>query len=110
MVLVTLDTRQITDWETFHNLFCTQFGFPGYYGRNMNAWIDCMSYLDDPDAVMTSIHVKPGEVLVLQLDHVDELRRRFPEGYNALIECSSFVNYRRIELGDPALLALSFCN
>jgi RNAse (barnase) inhibitor barstar len=109
MVLVNLDTRGIRDWETFHDEFCKLFGFPGFYGRNMNAWIDCMADLDEPGAQMTSLHVKPGEILVLHLDHVDELRRRFPEGYNAIIECSAFVNYRKIEAGEPPVLALSFC-
>lgn len=108
MVLIRLDTREITDWETFHDLFYNRFRFPGFYGRNMDAWIDCMSYLDEPGAGMTSVHVKPGEVLLLHLDHVDEFRRRFPEAYNAIIECSAFVNYRKIEVSEPAVIALSF--
>lgn len=74
----------------------------------MNAWIDCLTYIDDPDAQMTNVHVKPGEVLVLHLDHVDELYRRFPEAYDAIIECSAFVNYRKIEVGEPPVLSLSF--
>jgi RNAse (barnase) inhibitor barstar len=108
MVLVKVDTREIKDWETFHDVFCKLFGFPGFYGRNMNAWIDCMSDLDEPETLMTSVHVKPGEVLVLHLDHVDELLQRFPEAYNAIIESSAFVNYRKIEVGEPPVLALSF--
>ncbi|MDZ4753789.1 MAG: barstar family protein [Phycisphaerae bacterium] len=30
--------------------FAETFGFPGFYGRNMNAWNDCMTFLDGPDA------------------------------------------------------------
>lgn len=108
MILIKLDARGMTDWETFHNTFSTLFGFPGFYGRNMNAWIDCMSDLDDPGTEMTSVHVKKGEILVLQLDHVDELCRQFPEGYKAIIECSAFVNYRKIEVGESPVIALSF--
>lgn len=37
MTLVKLDTRRITDWDTFHDVFAEVFGFPGFYGRNMNA-------------------------------------------------------------------------
>lgn len=108
MVIVQLDTRQITDWETFHDVFAHEFGFPGFYGRNMNAWVDCMTSLDAPEDGMTSIHVPEGHALALQLDHVDDFARRCPEQYDAIIECAAFVNWRRIEQGSPAVLALSF--
>ncbi len=49
MAVVRLDCDRITDWESFHSLFAEVFGFPDFYGRNMNAWIDCMSYLDDSE-------------------------------------------------------------
>ena len=105
---VHIDASRIADWDSFHNTFAELFGFPDFYGRNMNAWIDCMSDLDDPDAGMTSIHVAPGEVVVLCVSAVADLRKRCPDIYDALIESSSFVNYRRIETGAPAVLALSF--
>lgn len=108
MILVKLDTSRITDWETFHSVFAETFGFPLFYGRNMNAWIDCMTYLDDPDAGMTTVHAAPGGVITLQLGNVDEFALRCPELYEAIVECSAFVNWRRIELGEPPVLALSF--
>ncbi len=37
MGVVTIDTRRITDWETFHDVFAEVFGFPEFYGRNMEA-------------------------------------------------------------------------
>src|SRR5262245_25750091 len=108
MTLVKLDTRRITDWDTFHRAFAEAVGFPGFYGRNMNAWIDCMTYLDDPSAEMTKTHAPPAGVVTLQLEEVDDFARRCPEQYAAIIECAAFVNWRRIEKGDPAVLALSF--
>ena len=105
---VSIDTRRISDWETFHDVFAATFGFPGFYGRNLNAWIDCMSYLDDPSASMTTIHVPRETVLVLQLENVGDFALRCPEQYVALVECSAFVNWRRIETGESAVLALSF--
>ena len=54
MAVVRMDCDRITDWESFHSLFAEVFGFPDFYGRNMNAWIDCMSYLDDSEGGMTS--------------------------------------------------------
>jgi hypothetical protein len=108
MTLVRLDTQRITDEDTFHQVFAEAFGFPGFYGRNMNAWIDCMSYLDDPEAGMSTVHAPPNEVVVLQLDGVDDFSRRCPEFYEAIIECAAFVNWRKIEMGEPAVLALAF--
>ena len=106
--VIKLDTRRIVEWETLHEVFAEVFGFPGFYGRNMNAWIDCMTYLDDPPAGMTNVHVPLGDVLVLQLDEVDSFARKCTEQYEAVIECAAFVNWRRIEQGQPAVLALSF--
>jgi hypothetical protein len=74
----------------------------------MNAWIDCMSDVDDPAAGMTARHVPPGTVLTLHIDGIDELATRCPEQHDALIECAAFVNWRRVERGEPAILALSF--
>jgi RNAse (barnase) inhibitor barstar len=108
MTLVKLDTRRILDWHTFHEVFAEVFGFPEFYGRNINAWVDCMTYLDDASAGMTKVHASPGNVVVLELEHVDDFTRRCPEQYAAIIECAAFVNWRRLERGEPAVLVLSF--
>jgi len=109
MKTVRIDTRRIKDWDTFHDLFAEVFGFPSFYGRNMDAWIDCMSYLDSPEDEMTSIRVQPNEVLTIHLEEASDFAERCPEQYKALVECSAFVNYRRVENGESAILALSFC-
>jgi hypothetical protein len=108
MKRVKIDTSRIRDWETFHDVFAEAFGFPGFYGRNMNAWIDCMSYLDDPDSGMTEVTCEEGEYVVLELEGVKGFRKRCREQYDALIECSAFVNWRRLEPGDNPVLMLSF--
>jgi len=108
MRLVKLDTRRITDWDTFHDVFTEVFGFPAFYGRNMAAWVDCMTCLDDPSAELSRVHAPPGGVVVLELEHVDGFASRCPEQYETLVECAAFVNWRKIENGQPALLALSF--
>jgi hypothetical protein len=46
--------------------------------------------------------------LGLELSNVKAFENRCPEQYNAVIECSAFVNWRRLEVGDPSVLALSF--
>ena len=53
MVLVRIDTTKIRDWASFHDVFTEIFGFPDFYCRNMDAWVDCMTSLDDPAAGMS---------------------------------------------------------
>ena len=105
MTVVKVDTRRIRDWDTFHAVFAEAFGF---YGRNMNAWIDCLTSLDEPAHGMTTVHAPSGGVVALELEHVDDFSRRCPEQYAAVVECAAFVNWRRIEAGESPVLALSF--
>ena len=107
-VTAKLDASAIQDWDSFHDSLQKAFGFPDFYGRNMNAWIDCMSDLDDPGAGMTTVHAPPGGVVVLQIDRAADLGRRCPELYLAILDRAAFVNWRRIEHGEPPVLALAF--
>lgn len=106
--VVQIDTRRIADWDSFHGVFAEALGFPGFYGRNMNAWIDCMTCLDEPEAAMSTVHCVPGSVVTLAIDDARGFAKRCPEQYEALVECAAFVNWRRIEQGDGAVLALSY--
>jgi hypothetical protein len=74
---VSLDCDKISDWRSFHEEFAKAFGFPDFYGKNMNAWIDCLTYVDDPG--MSAIHCERGSVLVLELLNVKTFRLRCPE-------------------------------
>jgi RNAse (barnase) inhibitor barstar len=107
-IQVDIDTRTITDWDSFHSVFAATFGFTDFYGRNMNAWIDCLTYIDDPDDAMTRIHAPSGGVVVIHLEHARDFRNRCPELFDAIVKCSSFVNYRRTEDGGEPVLVLSF--
>ncbi|MDO8321773.1 MAG: barstar family protein [Phenylobacterium sp.] len=104
--VVIIPTELITDWDSFHTVFEARLGFPGYYGRNMNAWIDCLTYADDAHAGMVAHPVSKGELLTLRLDHAAEFEKRCPEQYRALVECTAFVNYRRLDTGGEPVLAL----
>ena len=108
MPLVRIPTSRITDWESFHRVFAETMGFPTFYGRNMSAWIDCMTSLDSPNDGMSKIHCVPPDVVVLQLEGAKTFREKHRELYDAVVECSAFVNHRRIEAGEAAVLALSF--
>jgi Barstar (barnase inhibitor) len=109
-VVVEIPVEEIHDWESFHTVFARVLGFPSFYGRNMNAWIDCMTSIDHPEQGMTSIHAAPGGVLVLQLGECTEFAQRCPEQYEAILDSTAFVNYRRIETQDRPVLAVSCYN
>jgi hypothetical protein len=106
--VVRIDASRIVGWESFHDVFAEALGIPVFYGRNMNAWIDCLTCLDQREAGMTRIHAPPGGVVTLVIDHASELSARCPELYDALVECAAFVNWRRIERGEPSVLGLAF--
>lgn len=107
-LMVRIDADKIVDWESFHSVFASAFGFPEFYGRNLNAWIDCLTYLDDPDAGMTTVHVEPGKALTLVIDHAQQFRQRSPEVFIAFVECVGFVNWRHVESGNAPVLTLAF--
>lgn len=98
MRTVSLDLSGIRTWTDFHDLFIEVFSFPSYYGRNLNAWIDCMG-----DALPAD-----GEITLLHISGVRELKENSPEILDALNECSAFLNYRQHESGAPPIVALSY--
>ncbi len=103
-----MPTRDISDWASFHQVSKQVFGFPEFYGRNMNAWIDCMTSVDAPEDGMTRVTVGVGELLVICVEEASDFQSRCPEQYDALVECSSFVNHRRIDIGLQPVIALMF--
>ncbi len=78
MSLVTVQCANILDEDSFHGEFQRVFGFPEFYGRNMSAWIDCMSSVGDLAAGMSEIHCEPGAVIALYLEGLATSRRAVP--------------------------------
>ena len=105
MAEATIDSNRINDWESFHEHSQEVFGFPNLYGKNMDAWIDCLSYLDEDDG-MSRFHLKPGETLTINILNARSLEARLAEIYKAIIECSTLVNERYVEFGKKPLLNL----
>ena len=81
--------------EAFHSSFAEIMGFPGFYGHNWNAWIDCMSYVDDPSAGMSRVLVAPDEQLefvVQGYEFCSELDES--DVFRDFCICAGFVNSR----------------
>ncbi len=97
----------MNDEQSFHAELQSALGFPAFYGRNMDALIDCLGYADDPSAAMCSVCVAPGEMLVLCIENAEEFKRRCPGLWLAFLEGAAFVNWRRTERGQSAILSIS---
>ena len=107
MATARLDTKLITDWSTFHLVCKETFGFPEFYGMNMNAWIDCLTYLDLGDG-MSRFHLAQGELLHIEVSDTKSFNDRLPEIFDALIESCAFVNMRYLDDGKAPTISLIF--
>lgn len=104
--VISIPAQHIVDWASFHDVFQEALGFPNFYGRNMNAWIDCMSCVDDAESGMSNVAIPTGTLLALRIDEASDLKARCPEQFEALLECTASVNFRRVGKGDQPVLAL----
>lgn len=66
-----------------------------------------MTSLDSLDDSLTKVHAPASGVLMLNLEGMREFSKRCPERSSAIEECSAFVNWRRIEVGEPPVLVRS---
>ncbi len=106
MATIRLETGRITDASSFHRTFEELLGFPDHYGANMDAWIDCMSSLDEPGGGSTWLTLAPGELLTLHVLDAEGFRTRLPDLFADLVDCTAFVNRRYVEAGTAPPIAL----
>lgn len=105
MAKVTLQGDTITDWTSFHQASRQAFGFPDFYGNNMDAWIDCLSYLRDEDG-MTAFRLQPTEILQIEVLHAEQLRKNAPDILAEMTFCVAVVNERYEDYGEAPALEL----
>ena len=99
---IRIATSRIRNWDDFHDAFAEAFGFPEFYGRNMDAWIDCMSCAHDPSLGMTTVKPPKRGVIWIKFDEPDAaFRGRCPEIYEEYTVCLSIVNQRSEQAGLP---------
>src|SRR5688572_6981461 len=108
MASIHLPGAQITDFEVFHLLCKEQMGLFEGYGMNWNAWIDCLTYLDDSGGGLSTFHLAPGEQLTIEVSGIDELQARLPDLVSLLVQCSGFVNARHLAAQKSNRIALVF--
>ena len=104
MARVRVDAGHIRDWGSFHRVFREAMGFPGSYGEDMDAWIECMSRLGE----RTRVTIEPGGLLVVEVARSLGFRGRCPGLFAEMVEAAAYVNHRYAEEGLPPPLALLF--
>jgi hypothetical protein len=106
VALTQLNGAAIHDWDSFHDQCAAAFGFPAFYGRNMDAWIDCLSSVRDGDG-MSRFAIGPRETLVVEVLDTESFSRHSPEILKEFVECTGFVNRRYATAEEmPPLLVL----
>jgi hypothetical protein len=95
-----LDFHQIITWNDFHSECKRGFGFPDFYGCNMNAWIDCLTYMTDGGDGMSRFMLDHNEILTIRVINCQKLSSIQEEILDTLIECTGFVNERYKANGD----------
>ena len=108
MAEVRFESFRVQDWISFHEYCEEVFGFPDFYGKNMDAWIDCMSSLEEEG--MTKFLIRPDEMLQIEFTRAEEFRTRLPQMFGAFVDCSAFVNQQYIESGRGPALSIVFAN
>jgi hypothetical protein len=106
VAVVRVATSQISDWDSFHDVFAGALRFPDYYGRNRDAFVDLIHF---PDAADVGVDVGIGEALTLYLDEPGEVfGARCPEQYDFLVDAVGTANAAGIDRGEWVTLALAF--
>ena len=98
-----LPTTEIRNEKSFHAACQRMFGFPDFYAHTMDAWIDCLSCLDDASAEMTSLTLAPGELLLIVVPDSAKLKK---EIFSVLIDGTIAVNSRFVDRGKPPVIGL----
>lgn len=103
MAVVHFPGDRVFDWETFHEVSKDVFGFPPFYEMNMNAWVDCLTYLDDG---MSRFDLLSDEDLKIEVLGSEQMHNQAPEAFQALLEGIDSINQRNSEAGERARIQL----
>jgi RNAse (barnase) inhibitor barstar len=95
MKKIKIDGSKIKDWNSFHEVFQHTFGFLEGYGKNGDAWIDCMGDIHN-DTGMSKVRVPAQEPLLLQIDDTQSIEDSCPEVLEGLSGMIAFVNNNRL--------------
>lgn len=105
---VIIDFTKIKDLETFHAAFTETTGFPQSNGHNLDAWIDCMSRIDNLDAGLSSFTISPNESLEMIIIGTEVAFKTCPDVFKAFLEGTASVNQRFLKKRSKTILKIIF--
>jgi hypothetical protein len=104
MANAELKGAAIVDWASFHAESARSFGFPESYGKSMDAWVDCLSYLRDEDG-MSMFRLAPKETLTITVSGAGQMRAQAADILEEMTFCIAGINERYEDYGElPALV------
>lgn len=101
---ISVDFRQVNTLDEMHEALMKVFHFPDFYGKNVNALIDCWSSLRYPEDEMVGVTIDKDESLLLEVKAMSRLN---PIMMNHFVNAVEGVNERFIEeIGQEPLIIL----
>jgi hypothetical protein len=104
--VVRIPLQAIHDWDSFDDVVGGTLELPRGGRRGVAAWVDCLAHCDDVPGG-ARYEIPRATTLTLQLDGLADFAARCPMQHAALIGVVAEVNRRRVDSGEPAVLALS---
>jgi RNAse (barnase) inhibitor barstar len=89
----------IIDWHSFHDEFQRAFRFFDGYGRNLDAWIDCMTDLHGPNS-LSGLVLPFGEPIEIVLNDSAALAELHPEIFAEFIKLVGYANDAYAEMNE----------
>ncbi len=106
-MLIRIDARRLVDAAGLHAALGEAFGFTNGYGKNLDALVDCLTSLDNPKAALSRIQIFPGHMILIALENYDPKDPSAAQ-VKILTDVVAFVNWRRLEKGQPPVLAMAY--
>ncbi len=107
-MILKLDGKRITSAATLHEALNEVFGFASTYGKNFDALIDVLTHLDNPTSGLSRVQIPHGGCLTLLVQHPDFALKQSPDVWRNFQDAIAFVNFRRTEKGQGAIVALAY--
>lgn len=91
---LSVDFSQVKNLGEMHEALAKVFDFPDFYGKNVNALIDCWSSLRYPEDGMTGITIAHDEAVLLEVKGMSHLDQLMMNHFTVAVEA---VNERAVE-------------
>jgi RNAse (barnase) inhibitor barstar len=88
---ISVNGATIVDGPSFHDEFSRAFRFVDGYGRNREAWIDCMTDLHGPNA-LSDLRLPAGESIEIVLKGSAAMAKSYPAIFAELLRLVRYAN------------------